>query len=179
MVDFNKYSVQKIKVDGKDAADGNHPIAHSLANVTLIFYGHSADSIISFLKTKGGETIRSPHEDGIVVWGCYEKTVLIGKTETFDSLNLRHNGWAEGVLKMASPGTVEIIPGLDAMDILGNPLMAALSAKRYFVALCRKDHGGKFVHGQTFSAVLGLIPQGNPGKQLGEIAKEVERFRRK
>jgi len=102
-----------------------------------------------------------------VEWGVYNKTWK-GKSEVFDSLNLRHNGWVEGIVKRI-PG-----PSFSGASIVKKVLSLGLIKTRYFLRISPRK-GGTTMHSQTFSTPLfSLVNDAGKSFTLGAVGKQLQ-----
>ena len=102
-----------------------------------------------------------------VEWGVYQKTWK-GKSEAFDHLNLRHNGWVAGALKKIGD------PTFTGSGIVKRVITLGLIKNRYFLRISPRK-GGTTMHSQTFSTTLfALVNDAGKSFTLGTVGKQLE-----
>jgi hypothetical protein len=157
-------AVSKIK-----ANSGNYHVIHDMHYNRVVIYGHSWEELKKYLAGKLGHKFCNTGGDHKVfaVAGTYQKTRGIGKTEIYDSLNLRHNGWVGGIAKsIPSPAN---IPGMGVIRGVGPSLLTKV---QYFVAICSNNKGAnppknaKFLHNQKSTY---LIVDGSDSLTYGHV----------
>ena len=105
-----------------------------------------------------------------VKWGIYNKT-RHGKSERYDSLNLRHNGWVEGIIKKI-PG-----PDFTGSSVVEKILTMGLIVDRYFLWITPSE-SDKGMHSQKVCKTLFTLLQTDGIKKksftLGEVSQKLK-----
>ena len=130
-----------IKVTDGGTAEDWHPRYQLLTQTRarLVFHSRKTSDLAEFF-ARSGHRVHNQHGLEIYAYcGRYSKLPVVGRTEMYDSMNLRHNGWMGGVLKQASVD----LPMPDVVQtMIDGALPNMLATSRYFVGFQMFDVQG-------------------------------------